>query len=122
MTAEDHGFTVAGPRRWGPLQVVAIDGGAPLGPVRGQTEPELQGWWSPLSLTLEPASAVAFTGTGAAHRFVTVMAFGETIGWGEVRSRRHRTVEISWEVDGVAMGLTVRRSRSGAVGVEAVAG
>ncbi|MCB9853374.1 MAG: heparinase II/III family protein [Phycisphaerales bacterium] len=46
-------------------------------PVRGQTEPRLQGWWSPSALKMEPIWSLNWRAEGSNVRVAALFAFGD---------------------------------------------
>lgn len=59
------------------LSVYQLADGKSVGPINGQTNPYLQGWYSPETYKLLPNDAIAYEATGSDVEFATVFSFKE---------------------------------------------
>jgi len=124
VRAADHAFVVSHPdQEWGPLHMVDLLGAsAPISPIRGQEEPELQGWWSERPGRFAPNWAFGFEAADVAHhRFATLFAFGSEVQGGVSRvAGSGRTGRLSWTTDGRTTGVEFERPESGEVRIQRV--
>lgn len=109
LTAELTGETLAVAGVDAPLRVVSLLSGPRwASPVRGQDAP-LQGWWSPRTGVLEPATAAALAAPrGTTATFATLLAFGATV----TPDHAHSTVDahratLRWTADGQPVTLVI---------------
>ncbi len=57
------------------LTIASLKGGSVRGPIRGQTKPYLQGWYSPGAYKLEQNDAISFNENGNSAEIVTLFTF-----------------------------------------------
>jgi hypothetical protein len=116
------GFSFDGPGLEVPIAVGSASQATPIDPVRGAENPELQGWWSPRPLALEPNWAFGFEADQVSEAlFVTVFAFGHVLHIDEsasVISPNGRQARLVWDLDGSRTNLAWKRTKDGALAIE----
>ena len=107
----------------GNLSVVSLlDGVEVRGPIRGQEEPQLLGWWAPSDKDLEPTTAVSFDRTGVrSTSFATLFSFGDGVTPDHESSSVNtagREALLQWSESDGTHTLLMQRPQDGEITIE----
>jgi hypothetical protein len=114
------GYAADGP---GALTVLPLlDGSAASDPVLAQTDPVMQGWWSPKEREIVPAYAASFDITGARTGvFATLLTFAgdiEQTPGQSIANITGRKARLVWTERGERWTLSVERPAQGDLGIK----
>jgi len=125
LETQNHGYQAVSDKTGQHLQIAALlPGSAGSRTYRGESEPFMQGWWSPAERQLLPSPAFCYEQPASVSgTFATLFSFSEGVAVDHVRSRvkaSGRQIQLNWRDEHGSHQVQVARPVDGELAVEYV--